>query len=91
MIAQRRYRDTGWTPEQYDETSKLQNGKCAICGQEETRKLHGKVVTLCADHCHATGKKRGLLCQKCNMAIGLFNDSQRLIIKACNYLEQYLE
>lgn len=45
-----------------------QGGKCAIC---RTAKRTGR-GRLHVDHCHATGKVRGLLCVKCNMALGWY-------------------
>lgn len=40
------------------------------------------------DHCHQTGKIRGLLCQKCNMALGLLNDSVEILETAIRYLKK---
>lgn len=59
-----------------------QDGKCAVCGQvpTTTRGLH-------IDHCHATGKVRGLLCHGCNVALGNFKDSRELLQKAIEYLQ----
>ena len=64
---------------------KAQKGKCAICGSSEPgpRRRH-----FCIDHNHKTGKVRGLLCIKCNSAIGLFQDSIKLLKKAIAYLEE---
>jgi len=39
------------------------------------------------DHNHTTGKVRGILCQQCNQAIGLFKDNIFIIEKAAEYLE----
>lgn len=40
------------------------------------------------DHCHKTGKVRGLLCSKCNKGIGLFNDNIEILLKAIDYLKK---
>ena len=56
-----------------------QNNKCAICS--ETDKL-------CVDHCHKTGKVRGLLCKKCNSGLGYFKDSIEFMSKAIEYLKE---
>lgn len=66
-----------------------QNGLCAICNQPESSVIRGKTVSLAVDHCHATGKIRGLLCTKCNRALGLLNDSVGLLKKAIAYLESH--
>lgn len=41
------------------------------------------------DHCHGTGKLRGILCAKCNKALGLINDDINLLKAAITYLESY--
>ena len=57
------------TIEQYNSMLTEQSGGCKICLKpDEGRKL-------AVDHCHSSGKVRGLLCNKCNRAIGLLNDS----------------
>lgn len=56
-----------------------QNGACKLCGQISSN--------LNIDHDHKTGAIRGLLCNPCNRAIGLFNDDILLLKKAINYLE----
>jgi hypothetical protein len=68
------------TSEEYDKILKLQKGRCAICGN------FPKNFRLAVDHCHKTGLIRGLLCWRCNNAIGKFNDSQTLIFSAFVYL-----
>ena len=75
------------TVKQYELMLKSQNGKCAICCQPETMKLNGKIKRLSVDHCHRTGKVRGLLCNNCNTAIGKFNDDPELLRNAALYLE----
>lgn len=57
-----------------------QGGKCAICGNEQPQK------SLAADHDHKTGKMRRLLCHRCNVGIGLFEDDISLLEKAMRYL-----
>lgn len=79
----------GLTVQKYDKLFKDQNGLCAICGNPETQmsnKKYGNVDKLRVDHDHKTGKIRGLLCAKCNFAIGLFQDNFDYMLNACNYL-----
>jgi hypothetical protein len=61
-----------------------QNSSCAICGISEQE--HGKYLAI--DHCHKTGKVRGLLCMPCNTALGNFKDDTYVISKAIKYLER---
>jgi len=65
------------TPEQYSDLLNKQNGVCAVC--QEEKKLH-------IDHCHETGKVRGLLCPECNHGLGNFKDSIKLLENAIGYL-----
>lgn len=80
----------GITPEIHAAMLAEQGGKCAICGEDEKSQhwRNGTPFRLSVDHCHATGKVRGLLCQRCNRAIGLFGDSSDLLRKAIGYLER---
>lgn len=70
------------TPEDYDRMYEEQNGVCWICGRPETARNRGLGV----DHCHGTGKVRGLLCGACNRALGLFQDDVERLKKAIEYL-----
>ena len=75
----------GISLEEFDSLREKQNYCCAICGQhEDTQKKN-----LFVDHCHETGRVRGLLCNCCNFALGHFKDSQLLLQKAINYLGDY--
>ena|SRR3990167_3180392 len=78
----------GITIEQYYKMHKDQNGVCAICkGNEKSVDHHtGKIRRLTVDHCHATGKIRGLLCSCCNRGLGSFNDRQDVLQNAIKYL-----
>lgn len=69
----------GLTLEDYERMEKTQRGKCAICKETPKRNL---VV----DHCHGTGKVRGLLCNTCNTGIGGLRDSLQLVKSALKYL-----
>jgi hypothetical protein len=65
-----------------------QNNVCAICKNPETqlKKNYKKVKMLSVDHCHRTGKIRGLLCHKCNTGLGSFMDSIKNLKSAVDYL-----
>lgn len=74
----------GISLEEYDSMFQEQKGSCAICGtslNESGRK------NFSVDHCHSTGKVRGLLCHKCNSGIGFLNDDVNLLEKAISYLK----
>jgi len=78
----------GISKEQYLLLLEQQNQKCAICKNDETA-LHNfskKKQHLAVDHCHKTGKVRGLLCQDCNRGIGKFHDDPTRLQNAVDYL-----
>jgi len=81
----------GITLEDYNNLFKFQEGKCAICLQEETCKdpKHDRIRRLSIDHCHTSGKARGLLCQGCNVAIGRFKDDINLMERAIEYVKHH--
>lgn len=66
-----------------------QHGCCAICAVKENNASFGvnKTLNFAVDHCHTTGKVRGLLCNQCNRALGMLNDDIKLVIKALDYLQ----
>lgn len=69
---------------------KSQNGLCRICNKPETRinYRNNKTTNLAVDHCHETKVVRGLLCSRCNTAIGLlFHDLENLE-NAIKYLKE---
>lgn len=66
---------------------KEQCGKCAICKKHETRSHKGKIRNLSVDHCHIIGRVRGLLCSRCNITIGRFEDDANLLKSAMEYLQ----
>lgn len=72
----------GITLEDYNAMSEAQGHTCAICAQPET--TTGR--SLAVDHCHTTGRIRGLLCTACNVALGKLNDSIERLQSAQAYL-----
>lgn len=66
-----------------------QKGVCAICGEKEksVAPTTKKIRQLNVDHCHSTGKIRGLLCSSCNNGLGRFNDSIKKLENAIEYLK----
>ena len=81
-----RYKDNlkrryGMEVEEYVSMCNEQQGACAICREFTPR--------LCVDHNHETGKVRGLLCHRCNVALGHFNDDVQRIADAISYLSKF--
>jgi hypothetical protein len=75
------------TAADYNKMLLEQDGLCAICAMPERYKdRNGATIRLSVDHCHATGKVRGLLCGHCNQAIGKFKDDISVLRKAIDYL-----
>jgi hypothetical protein len=81
----RRY---GITVQDYDMMHMEQNGLCKICNNPESRVSNGKTSRLAVDHCHNTGKVRGLLCWACNASLGRFKDSIEILESAISYLKK---
>lgn len=80
----------GLTEADYEAMLKKQGGLCAICNADRGGNRHGTDY-LAVDHCHDTGKVRGLLCQKCNHGLGKFNDDLTMLRKAAQYLEDHAD
>jgi hypothetical protein len=72
----------GLTVEEYEKMKAKSKGRCAICKIISDKILH-------IDHDHKTRMVRGLLCQKCNMVLGLANDSEKVLQKAIDYLRKH--
>jgi hypothetical protein len=75
-------RKYGISVEDYDQLLASQDGKCAICDATECQ----SGSALAVDHCHSTGKVRGILCRDCNTTLGKFNDDRSRFFKAIAYL-----
>lgn len=76
----------GISEEDYEQLLVKQNGACAIC---EESAFSDMTKRLSIDHCHTTGKVRGLLCGRCNRGLGLFKDSSGTMLRAVAYLESH--
>ena len=70
----------GLTKIEYDQMLEQQCGGCAICKQVPGKRR------LCVDHCHTSGKIRGLLCIPCNIALGSLKDDPQRMLAAINYI-----
>lgn len=81
----RNIRRYGLTIEQYDSMLIEQGGGCAICkvqtGNRTGSRLH-------IDHCHDSGRVRGLLCSSCNMLLGCAGDSIEHLLDCISYLRE---
>lgn len=86
--AERTLRDKfGLTRAQFDELLASQGGGCAICGTKNGMVRRGKELRLVVDHCHTTGRVRGILCNSCNNGLGRFKDDPKLLRRAAEYIE----
>lgn len=66
---------------EYNNLLTRQEALCAICRKPPVKKR------LAVDHCHKTGKIRGLLCDACNTSLGKFHDNPSIIRAAAEYVE----
>jgi len=73
------------TLEQRNQMLADQKGVCAICGNPFGN------TSPCVDHCHITGKVRGLLHPKCNIGLGYFDDDLIRLNQAANYLLKHVQ
>src|SRR5262249_40306011 len=81
----RRLKRFGMSLLEYELRLASQNAACAICKKTPKRRL------LCIDHCHETGKVRGLLCTLCNAALGAFGDNPKRMQAATDYLTRFYD
>lgn len=82
--AARRDRKYGLPPGWFDTQWEAQGGRCAICSVPFGTDRYRDVANV--DHCHATGRPRGLLCHLCNRALGLLADDPERLRRAIAYL-----
>lgn len=74
-------RKFGISVEEYDRRFKEQGGGCAVCGRTDKRRL-------AVDHDHKTERVRGLLCVRCNIALGNVQDDTEVLRLLIEYLER---
>lgn len=87
QLLKRKY---GITQADYDIMFAAQNGVCAICETTTPGGFSGKrAPSFAVDHCHDSGRVRGLLCMHCNQAIGKFNHDVAVLSKAIDYLKSH--
>ena len=74
------------TPDDYERMFVEQEGKCKICGTEDSG--HNMTKHLVVDHDEDTGKVRGLLCSSCNLMIGKAHHDTDVLQNAITYLQE---
>lgn len=82
----RTLRTYGLTEADWDGFVKRQGNRCAVC---RTGKPGGRGERWHIDHDHVTGQVRGLLCGKCNSAIGMLQDDPDVIKAAARYVTRH--
>jgi hypothetical protein len=82
-------RKYGVTPERYAAMVAQQSGRCAACGG--SGEMSHMQTPLVVDHCHRTGRVRGLLCARCNAAAGYFIDSPDRLMAGAAYLLSHMD
>lgn len=87
IAAQRRRRRYGVTPQQYDAMLARQGNACACCRDPFTRRCRD--TSPAVDHCHASGRVRGILCGRCNKAAGFVRDDPRIAARLVAYLRRH--
>lgn len=78
----------GMTQEEFNKIAATQGNVCAICGRPPANTTRYN-RHLRVDHAHTTGAIRGLLCNKCNLMLGLVNDSPTVLASAIEYLKKH--
>jgi len=87
IVACSRKRQFGLSESDFESMLCIAENKCQICATPFKDELYkGPYV----DHDHKTGRIRGLLCAKCNKALGLFGDSPAVLSAAATYLQKHL-
>lgn len=85
-LAQHYQRNHNLTQEERDQLVAAQGGVCLICKKPPNGIGHH--ARLHIDHCHKTGRRRGLLCGNCNTMIGLAAEDPQILLAAVEYLQK---
>lgn len=80
-------RSYGISLDEYNDLLDKQDGKCRICKTSNPNGLKNQKF-FAVDHNHTTGEVRGLLCNNCNAAIGLFEENEETLYSAIEYLKE---
>jgi len=83
----KRFLKYGLTSEDFERLREKQNFRCAICGVIPTKVSNRLHDGFHIDHCHVSGRVRGLLCGNCNTGIGMLKDSEKNLLAAIEYLK----
>jgi len=84
---EKRCKERGITLEDFDRMMAEQDCACAICRAPLSEVPDSKTDSPHIDHCHDTGRVRGLLCNRCNRALGLLQDDRKILEAALRYLD----
>lgn len=85
-LAEYYQRNHNLTQEERDQLAVKQGGVCLIC--KKPPEGRGQYDRLHIDHCHKTGRRRGLLCGNCNTMIGLAAEDPSILLAAVEYLRK---
>lgn len=75
----------GLAPGEYQQMLDRQDGRCAICGNKPV------TIRLAVDHDHTTGRVRGLLCRRCNRALGLWEGDPQKMRNLISYVRDIMK
>ena len=80
-------RQYGLSLHNFNKMFAAQNGQCILCKKDlDLEGISGDRAVV--DHCHTTGKVRGILCNECNRGLGYFKDNINTFKNAIKYLSE---
>jgi hypothetical protein len=87
MHIKKQCKNMGITEDDLKKALTLQGGQCAVCQSVEVNLNGGYRIHM--DHCHKTQRFRGILCQKCNVMLGMAEDNPERLIRAADYIKNH--